>query len=164
MLAYSARMLRLVQAVLWAATTVLPASALAQEDGVFVDPDSPAGKEYAIPLDEARREATGGEDGTPGSAPPLFGEGVMPESAPREHDASDRRDRNRSSSGRNSSGDRTAATPTGPSRSEAAPGLPAAGGGSASATVVTGGLALAVLAAGSLIGLALRRASRRSQS
>ena len=31
--------------------------AIAQEDGVFVDPDSPAGKEYALPLDSARRDA-----------------------------------------------------------------------------------------------------------
>ena len=33
--------------------------AIAREDGVSVDPDSPAGVEYAVPLDQARREATG---------------------------------------------------------------------------------------------------------
>jgi hypothetical protein len=47
---------------------------------VFVDPGSPSGKEYAIPLEEARREAaSGGSDlkVAPGSrSAPLFGEGV----------------------------------------------------------------------------------------
>jgi hypothetical protein len=55
---------------------------------VHFDPESPAGKEYALPLDEARNEATGTEnEGPEGSAKsgsevesdesaPLFGEGV----------------------------------------------------------------------------------------
>lgn len=56
----------------------LPEAAGAQ--GVVVDPDSPTGKEYAIPLEAARR-ATSPSTGGPGSAPtaqkaPLFGEGV----------------------------------------------------------------------------------------
>lgn len=45
--------------------------------GVFFDPDSPAGKEYALPLDQAREEAAGGKsDGPAGKRAPLFGEGV----------------------------------------------------------------------------------------
>lgn len=55
------------------------------EDGVTVDPDSPAGKEYALPIDQARRDATDGEDARrggkapAGAPPPAFGEGVRPE-------------------------------------------------------------------------------------
>jgi hypothetical protein len=61
----------------------LAPSAGAQEPGVFVDPDSPAGKEYAIPLEQARREAAGGASGREGGgdaggsgAQPLFGVGI----------------------------------------------------------------------------------------
>src|SRR5688500_10175816 len=56
------------------------APAAAQQDEVFVDPDSPTGREYDIPLERARRDAVQG----PGSAAqpyrsrsaPLFGVGV----------------------------------------------------------------------------------------
>lgn len=56
----------------------LPASpALAQ---VFYDPDDSAGKEYAIPDDDAKRDTSGGKDGGSKSGgddgPQLFGEGV----------------------------------------------------------------------------------------
>jgi hypothetical protein len=53
--------------------------AFAQQDGVFVDPDSPSGKEYAVPLDQARGEAAGGGKSAPGEEP-LFGEGIKPPS------------------------------------------------------------------------------------
>jgi hypothetical protein len=56
---------------------VVAPSAVAQEDGVFVDPDSPAGKEYAVPIDQARGEAAGGGNRPPGEEP-LFGEGIEP--------------------------------------------------------------------------------------
>jgi hypothetical protein len=42
--------------------------------GVHFDPESPAGKEYALPLAQARNEATG-EGGSSASAP-LFGAGI----------------------------------------------------------------------------------------
>jgi hypothetical protein len=57
----------------------LAPAAVAQEEGVFVDPDSPTGKEYAIPLDSARRQADP-SDGSAGAAPgsaPLFGAGIV---------------------------------------------------------------------------------------
>jgi hypothetical protein len=58
--------------------------AAAQSDGVVVDPESPAGKEYALPLDKARQDVaptpgagTDGSDGTNGSDDtPLFGAGI----------------------------------------------------------------------------------------
>lgn len=50
----------------------------------MVDPDSPSGKEYAIPIERARKEAAGGNGGAPApsggaTAPrvaPLFGVGI----------------------------------------------------------------------------------------
>ncbi len=40
---------------------LLPApAALAQTPGLHVDPNSPSGKEYAVPLDHARSNAGGG--------------------------------------------------------------------------------------------------------
>ncbi len=60
-------------------------TAAAQEDGVTVDPRSPAGKQYALPIDQARRDATGGGPGdrrADGARPtPAFGQGVRPETA-----------------------------------------------------------------------------------
>jgi hypothetical protein len=65
------------------ALLMLPSVAPAQEPGVFVDPDSPAGKEYVIPLEEARRQAAGEEQRGAGAAragdsggQPLFGAGI----------------------------------------------------------------------------------------
>ncbi len=74
------RLLPLAAALAVALTPAAPATARSG-DGVTVDPNSPTGKEYAIPLQSARRDATQGTD-TPGRAPqgersvPLFGEGV----------------------------------------------------------------------------------------
>jgi hypothetical protein len=49
---------------------------------VFFDPDTPAGKEYALPVDQAREEATGdGADESSGAGAPLFGAGVPPRGA-----------------------------------------------------------------------------------
>ncbi len=50
----------------------------AAANGVHFDPNSPAGKEYALPLDQARDEAAGvgKSDGPAGKKAPLFGEGV----------------------------------------------------------------------------------------
>jgi hypothetical protein len=71
---------------------ILPSPAVAQtDDGVHIEPDSPAGKQYAIPLEEARSEGAGEPGGAPGGVPPrgnpasaasgseaapLFGEGI----------------------------------------------------------------------------------------
>src|SRR5438094_2200614 len=64
-----------------------PSTASAKDEpGVHVDPGSPSGKEYAIPLEGVRRDTsggstTGGSSGgsSGGSAKaPLFGEGISP--------------------------------------------------------------------------------------
>jgi hypothetical protein len=69
----------LATGALWVASAGLAFA----EKGVHFDPDSPAGKEYALPLDQARDEATGGgnPEGTgreeeSGESAPLFGEGL----------------------------------------------------------------------------------------
>ena len=54
---------------------------------VHFDPESPAGKEYALPLDQARDEAAraGKSDGPAGKKAQLFGEGISkqgPDAAP----------------------------------------------------------------------------------
>lgn len=57
---------------------LVPSQQKAIAKGVFFDPDSPAGKEYALPLDQARDEAAGvgKSDGPAGEKAPLFGEGL----------------------------------------------------------------------------------------
>jgi hypothetical protein len=58
----------------------LQVPALAAHGGVHFDPDSPAGTEYALPLDKAREETSvGRSDGPGGEKPPLFGAGVSGE-------------------------------------------------------------------------------------
>ncbi len=51
--------------------------AVARAGGVHFDPESPAGKEYGLPLPEARGEGLGSQTGgSSGRPPPLFGIGV----------------------------------------------------------------------------------------
>jgi hypothetical protein len=69
-------------AILLAATVATALLLLPQQHAiageVHFDADSPAGKEYALPLDQAREEAAaaGKTDGPAGEKAPLFGEGV----------------------------------------------------------------------------------------
>jgi hypothetical protein len=69
-------------AILLTATVAAALLLLSQQPAfageVHFDPESPAGKEYALPLDQAREEAAGAgkTDGPAGEKAPLFGEGV----------------------------------------------------------------------------------------
>lgn len=69
--------------------SLVPGHALADHDGVSVDPDSPAGVEYAIPIETAREQGSAGTENTPRpggdgagmldrGAAPLFGSGIAP--------------------------------------------------------------------------------------
>lgn len=59
------------------AAAALPIQPAAAQDEVHFDPDSPAGKEYALPLDQARDEASGGAvNRASGERAPLFGVGI----------------------------------------------------------------------------------------
>ncbi len=76
------RVLSLLLTTLLAIGVPAPSPASAQQnDEVFVDPDSPAKKEYALPIDQARRNAD--PNRRPGApirkgapAAPLFGAGI----------------------------------------------------------------------------------------
>jgi hypothetical protein len=142
--------------------------AAAQEGGVFVDPDSPAGKEYAIPLEEARRQAAGGGGDGPSSGQPLFGEGIeRAEGSASGSDGGGSRDRDGSRGGAGAPGGRGSVQPDGgEDASEGARGiLPSsqrsaaieAAAADGSDGLLTAGIAAAVLAAGLLAGLGLRR-------
>jgi hypothetical protein len=63
----------LVAAFVGAAAAAAPAVAL--EPGVFVDPSSPAGKEYSFPLDALRGSAVG-HSAPQGVSQPLFAVGI----------------------------------------------------------------------------------------
>lgn len=57
--------------------TLTASVAAAQDDQIFVDPDSPSGKEYELPIDSARKQgAAGSRTKEPARGAPLFGEGV----------------------------------------------------------------------------------------
>lgn len=59
-----------------AALAPAPAVASGPGNGVHVDPNSPAGKQYEIPIPSARQEASGGSHHGSGGSAPLFGVGV----------------------------------------------------------------------------------------
>ncbi len=140
-------------------------AALAQDEGVFVDPGSPSGKEYALPLDTARREADPTRDpdapvraGSRSS--PLFGSGVASSTTERGEPGAE--------GGRNARGDAPTgvAAPTTSEQDQEAlrmatgePGAPEAG---ADIELLVAGVGLLVLLVGALAGYAARRMSRIS--
>lgn len=136
------------------ALAIPAATAFAQAPGVIVEPDSPAGQEYAIPFDQARRDAAGGgvAGGRGGAgAAPLFGAGVS-------RKGEGRSGRGAAGAGRGARGAGGSVTP----QSDAARGdtplareLATDGGGSAGATAAA--IVAAILLTGGLLGWALRR-------
>lgn len=119
--------------------TAAPAGAL--ESGVFVDPNSPAGREYSIPLDVSRGGAVG-RTAPQGAAEPLFGVGIVPAGASRAH----------SRAGRAHSGASTRASSPGHSGGPAladlaGPRSPAPEEALIAASILVGGLGLGVAAA-----------------
>jgi len=156
---------------------LLPGAAQAQ-DPARLDPDSPAGVEYQLPLDQARRDAApdpGGGGGGAGGGPPgggsaeptpLFGAGITPDRAQSggeaiaDADVGERPGDERSGD----RADRTAAGAGGPGARGRGAGEPAksfrtaaAADGGASTALILGGIALAVVVLGGALGLALRR-------
>jgi hypothetical protein len=144
-----------------AATGLLSASpaAYAQQGGVVVDPGSPSGKEYGIPLDAARRQADPGSETSPPapqgkSSAPLFGTGISSHSTTTETAKGTSTRSTRSSGSRHKR--RATSAPVPPQVVSAAinPGKP---GGGIGTPVVVGAFALCVLLAGGLAGLLVRR-------
>ncbi len=161
-----------------ACALLAPPAAVAQE-GVQVDPDSPAGVEYKLPLEQARRDAAPGAGGSgvgprsgggSGGPAPLFGAGITragsqggnDDGAGATPDGSDRvggeQSEDRDDRGVTGAGGRDLASlgagESGPSSGAAAED----GGGSTGLTL--GGIALAVVVIGGALGLALRRGLR----
>lgn len=160
----------LLVALVAAALLGLPAEASAQRGGVIVDPDTPAGKEYAIPLESARREAGGGGvgnrsgGGSRGTVAGAFGVGLSRASGDgseggRSQDQSGRQDGDGSRESGDGAGAGAGASAGARDGSDGAPDVPAAEevseGSFAAGSVV--GIILALLAIGGLLGLLLRR-------
>ena len=141
-----------------AALALTTGPAYAQEDGVFVDPDSPSGQEYRIPFESARRQADP-RPVSPGSvasgAEPatLFGEGVISPSAARKGRGS-----TTSGAGGSSAGERTRPgadrRPNVVKIAASRPGAPDSGLGTPALFV---GIALVVLLVGAGAGFVVRR-------
>jgi hypothetical protein len=148
--------------------TCTAGSAAAQDDGVFVDPGSPSGKEYQIPLESARRQADpttrAGAKVAPGErSSPLFGEGIEPEDDTASAGSGNGGGSSSGGSGGNGGGGSTPGTTPAtqdPGRTTlpaaTRPGAPDGGGGTT--LMILGGAAV-VLLAGGLGGYAMRRSS-----
>jgi len=153
---------------------VAPAAAVA-EPGVTVDLSSPAGQEYAVPLEAARDLGAGrAQVRTPGAAPGaptstpapaddaasvpgLFGEGVEPPARAGRDAPGDGRAVGRRAP---ATGERDRAEAPGPSSTQdsTSPGAPQAPSAAAASMATS---ALGVLAAGLLLALGLQVTSRR---
>ena len=159
------RMGGLIAGVLFFLLAGTPA-ADAQQARVFVDPNSPTGSEYDIPLERARREASPSAEGAQPSrsaASALFGEGI---SAPPAQTSGSAARSSHGQSAEGTSGGRRGEVRSGrtvPAVVESAikrPGAPAGGAGSI-ALLAAAGLAVALLGMGT--GLLLRRTRNDGQ-
>jgi hypothetical protein len=151
------------------ASLMLAPPAEAQDEGVFIDPDSPSAKEYKLPLESERRQADPGQE--PGAgivqgsrSSPIFGAGIVNDdegeaesgSARRSSRSMDRGDRaeqgsDRAGSRRAERDDRDAEV------LQAATSNPGPPDGGIGMPLTIGGLAVGVLILGGLTGLLLRR-------
>jgi hypothetical protein len=153
----------------WLASSA-PASA--QEPPIFVDPDSPAGTEYRLPLETVRREAAGDAGtATGGRGPagqPLFGVGIREAGEAGDSGRTDPGER-RAPRGASPEGESSAEGPdaahadsvseSGGTGARSTAGVEAAAG-DGSTGLITGAIAAGVLALGLVIGVALRRVLR----
>jgi hypothetical protein len=140
--------------------------AAAQPDQIFVDPGSPSGKEYALPVESARQQAAKGAPQRSSSAPPapLFGEGVGGgSSAGQGGSSAGGGDANGNGGGGGANGDADGGTPAAPGAGAHAPTLKAqavtADGGLGPAAVI--GVGAGVLLLGGATGVLLRRRATR---
>ncbi len=133
----------------------------AAKEGVHFDPDSPAGKEYALPLDRARDEASGASDGAPGRKAPLFGVGIS-DRPPGDGQAQSvgGGPNGRQQGGGVAERSEGQASPAGQSSQKADRQLRLATAGDGYSLLRGGGMVVALVLLGGLIGLTLRRAPR----
>lgn len=147
-------MRRLVVSLVLLSAAVLPSGAPAQ---VYVDPDSPAGKEYAIPLEQKKDQAAGGKKDS-GSAP--FGEGIT---KPGARSSRAEEDGPSKASAKKDRDDEEDFDTTGAVGSSDSGGSSGGGGGAspdeagASGALLTSGIALALVLLGGGIAFLMRR-------
>lgn len=131
---------------------VIASAAAAQEDGVTVDPGSPSGKEYALPVDRARRQAAKPTTSRSDPRPtPLFGEGVGDDVKP--SDVQAKKAPARTGGGATPSNQADAGPAIEPRSPQARAAAPQGGLGFAAG--IAGGAAILLI--GGLLGLWLRR-------
>jgi hypothetical protein len=141
------------------AVLTAPAPATAQDDEVYINPDSPSGVEYDLPLERARRDADpkrdeGAEVARQSQSAAPFGAGVGPADDGATTTASARANGSKAAKQRRGRGGRDAALPPEVAAAAAQPVAPARSSGS---TLLYAGLGTLVVAAGGLVGLLLRR-------
>jgi hypothetical protein len=148
----------------------IDAAGVYAQEGVFIDPNRPAGTEYAIPLDLARRGAApdpsggAGSGGSADASAPRFGSGVERNSATPSagSDGDSAADRERAQDGGSrTSGGRQDARPAGGDRRDDLAGTVAAlsdpADGPLPVGLITGGIALGVLVLSGAVALTVRR-------
>ena len=139
--------------VVLSAALLLPPGAQAQ---VVVDPDSPAGKEYAIPLEEKRAKAGGNESGETGdgqAAP--FGKGISnPSESGTKGSSSGKGAKNKRDREDDEASGALAGSDSGGGGGDSGGGTDQAG---ANGALLTSGIALAVLLLGGGVAFLMRR-------
>lgn len=165
----AARVSRLLASAVLAASwpALIAQSAQALEPGVHIDPGSPAAKEYALPVSQARKENEGG--GSEGTHEQLFGAGIKPPSSGTPRGGSRPRTTGArrgahigagASSSHAGGAGASSATPTPPPAlvRRVADGRSSPGGGSSLLVLLGGGVV--VLALGAFAGVVLRHSRR----
>lgn len=152
----------------WGLSAAAAQAATGLEPGVHVDPGSPAAKEYALPLNQARQTGAGASSSSTSSGP-LFGAGIKPPGAGgSSHSGSGSGSGTGKATGRGG-----AAGPNGASGAARLSTLPAAvlrasssqassGGGGSILALLGGGVAILVL--GGLGGMILKRSRHSAAS
>jgi hypothetical protein len=158
------------------ASLAFAAPALAQDDGVYIDPDSPSAKEYSIPLESERRQADPGHDPQAGTvqgerSSPIFGAGIVSGRAaagattaraggaetPRAERSAADDDKNGRGTGARSRQSKQIARGSDAEVLQAATSNPGPPAGGLGVPLTIGGVAIGVLLLGGLVGLLLRR-------
>jgi hypothetical protein len=143
---------------------VAPQVAAAEEPGVHVDPDSPSGKEYAIPLDRARSDTGGSKNSdSESSSDGRFGSGIEPAAGaqPNQDAPSSSQSTGQSTTDEPAPSAGRRKTKQKRRRLELEPTAAPATGGTDSSKLGIGLIGLGVLAVGGLLGLLLRGGLRR---
>jgi len=133
-----------------------------EEDGVYIDPDSPSGKEYQLPLESERRQADPSREPSDGIVQgarnsPIFGAGIVSRDDGEVAKNGSRRRTARSAASGGEAEPRDAERDGDAEVLQAATSNPGPPDGGIGVSLTIGGVAVAVLLLGGLTGLLLRR-------